>query len=848
MLPVLDRYTIRAIIPPFVMALLVFTFMLTLPFILELAEPLISKGAPASTVLRLMLTLVPQALAVTIPMALLVGILVGLGRLSSDREWVALQACGVGIGRIVRPVLLLGVAATAATLYVYIWAVPDANQTAREIRYNVVAQLVEGEVKPRVFFDHFPNRVLLVRDVPPGGGIWRDVFLADSTDPHNPVVYLADRGHMVLDRGRRSVELVLEDGTQHTGKAGVPQDYSVARFRELVLSLDPETVFPRSGPAKGDREMSIAELNALIVSLRQQGISTHNPVMEIQKKFSIPAACLVFALLGVVYGLTNRRDAKFASFVKGILVIYVYYFFLMNAQSAAKGAWVPAWLATWVPNILLGGLGVWLLLRYGRRDGAWLAWLGRARTRLEGLWPRLEAWRGAAGRGRGALRRAADAGSRWSREWQLRFNVLDGYIGKMYLRVFLLTFVALVGIFQISTFIDLSDKLFKGTTTADMLLRYMWYRTPQFIYWCIPLSVLIGGLVTVGILTRTSELVVMRACGISLYRAAAPLLVFAVAAGGVLFLFEERVLAHSNLQAGGGTAPRDPRRVAADDRHPRPAVDSGPAGRGVQLRVLRPEAVGADRVFGVPVRAPRGPAAEPRVLPDGELRGPGHGLRADGAMAGPGRLGARVRSAGGAAGVPARRSGGSACRTAAVLHERTDGGRAHDLRPVEALHRRVARERRERHRARGGTAPEGVVSLGDADHDADCRALRRHHRAARRDVRNRPRHRAGPGLLGGDERVRSDWRERRGPAAAGRVGAEHPVRRRRRVPPAHRQDVTGRTSPISARCGGPPPTPLPRRPAACSPNRRRTAASVCARDRTAGARRCRPRACRRAGW
>jgi LPS export ABC transporter permease LptG/LPS export ABC transporter permease LptF len=482
-------------------------------------------------------------------MALLVGILVGLGRLSGDREWVALQACGVGIGRIVRPVLVLGAVATAAALYVYIWAVPDANQTAREIRYNVVAQLVEGEVKPRVFFDHFPNRVLLVRNVPPGGGVWRDVFLADSTDPHNPVVYMADRGHMVLDRARRTVELVLEDGTQHASKAGAPQDYSVARFRELVLSLDPETVFPRSGPAKGDREMSIAELNALAATLKQQGVSTHNPVMEIQKKFSIPAACLVFALLGVVYGLTNRRDAKFASFVKGILVIYVYYFFLMNAQSAAKGAWIPAWLATWVPNILLGGLGCWLLWRYGSRDTGWSAGLARARGRLEGIWPRLEAWRVSAGRGTGALRRAAAAGTHWTRAWQLRFNVLDGYIGKMYLRVFLLTFVALVGIFQISTFIDLSDKLFKGTTTANMLLMYMWYQTPQFIYWCIPLSVLIGGLVTVGILTRTSELVVMRACGISLYRAAAPLLVFAVAAGGVLFLFEERVLAHSNRRS-----------------------------------------------------------------------------------------------------------------------------------------------------------------------------------------------------------------------------------------------------------------------------------------------------------
>jgi LPS export ABC transporter permease LptG/LPS export ABC transporter permease LptF len=549
MLRVLDRYVIRSVVPPFLMALLVFTFMLVLPFLVEMAETLISKGVPAGTIASLMLTLVPQALAVTIPMALLVGLLVGLGRLSSDREWVALQACGVGMSHLLRPVILLGLLSTAATLYVYIWAVPDANQSAREIRYNVVAQLVEGEVKPRVFFDHFPNRILFVRDVPPGGGLWRDVFLADTTSPANPVVYLADRGRMVLDRERRTVELVLEDGTQHTSKADAPQDYSVARFQQLVLGLDPESVFPRSGPAKGDREMSIAELKALIVTLKKQKISTHNAEMEIQKKFSIPAACLVFALLGAAFGLTNRRDAKFASFLKGILVIYVYYFILMNAQSAAKAALLSARVATWVPDILLGGAGVALLLRHRLRGAGWVARLGRARARAERFWPRLAAWGGAAWRGRGAIRKAAEAGGRWTRSWQLRANVLDGYIGRMYLRVFGLSFMALVGIFQISTFIDLSDKLFKGTATGAMIASYMWYQTPQFIYWCIPLSVLIGGLVTVGILTRTSELIVMRACGISLYRTMAPLLVFAVAASGVLFLFEENVLAYSNRRA-----------------------------------------------------------------------------------------------------------------------------------------------------------------------------------------------------------------------------------------------------------------------------------------------------------
>jgi len=548
MIKVVDRYVIRSVIPPFLMALLVFTFVLVLPFIMEMAKTLISKGVPFSVVLSLMWTLVPQSLAVTIPMALLVGLLVGLGRLSSDREWVALQSCGVGVLRLLRPALLLGAVATAATLYVYIWAVPDANQSAREIRYNVVTQLVEGEVKPRVFFEHFPNQVLFVRDVPPGGGLWRDVFLADTTDPKNPVVYLADRGRMVLDRAQRTVKLVLETGTQHTSKAGTPQDYSVARFEELVLSLDPETVFPRTGPRKGDREMTIAELRELIATLKRQGVSTHNAVMEIQKKFSIPAACLVFAVLGVAFGLTNRRDAKFASFVQGIIVIYVYYVILGNAQSAAKGKWVAPWLATWIPDIILGVLGAALLARHVTSRGAWVrrivmacgrAWRSAARV-ARGLVP---------APGRGLLDRARSAGSRVSRSWQLRANVLDGYIGRTYLRVFALSFVALVGVFEISMFIDFSDKLFKGTTTGATLAQYLWYRTPQFAYWCIPLSVLIGGLVTVGMLTRSSELIVMRACGISLYRAAAPLLFIALAASGTLFLLEENVLAYSNRRA-----------------------------------------------------------------------------------------------------------------------------------------------------------------------------------------------------------------------------------------------------------------------------------------------------------
>ncbi|MCX6539436.1 MAG: LPS export ABC transporter permease LptF [Acidobacteria bacterium] len=547
----IDRYIIRSIVSPFLISLLVFTFILIMPFLVKLAEPLIAKGVAAGTIVRLMVTLLPQALSVTIPMALLVGVLVGLGRFSADREWVAVQACGVSIFRVARPVIILALAGWAVTSWVIIKALPDANQASREITFRIVAQRTESEVKPRVFFEDFPNRVLYVRDIPKDGSGWRDVFLADTTVAANPVVYIASRGRLFVDREKRMVELYLEDGSTHTGKAGAPEEYDISRFQQLHLTLDPETVFPRNGPQKGAQEMTITELRQQVEELARRGISTHAEVMAIQQKFSIPVACLVFAMMGVALGLTTRRDGKLAGFVLGIAVIFVYYLLLTTAQSAVKGKLMAAWLAPWVPNIVLGGAGIALLLARGATLRRWRSIVGKL-TRLAG---RLGSFRWLAVLS-GRRPEADDSGGwvprakRSARGWTPRgATILDAYLGRTYLGVFAVTFSGLVAIFYVSTFIELSEKLFKGQATVQTLIEYLYWATPQFVYFCIPLAVLIGGLVTIGLLTRSSELVVMRACGISLYRTTVPLALFALLAGGALFLLEERVLAPSNKRA-----------------------------------------------------------------------------------------------------------------------------------------------------------------------------------------------------------------------------------------------------------------------------------------------------------
>lgn len=533
---IIDRYVIREVLLPFVIGLLIFTFIIIIPFIIDLGETLIAKGVAGSVVLRLMATLLPQALGLTIPMSLLLGLLVAFGRLSSDREFVAMQACGVSLMRLLRPVALLSLLGWAVTSYVLLVAVPSANQSYREITYNIVAARAEGEVKPRVFFQDFPDLMLYVREIPQAGTGWNGVFMADNRAGAASAIYLARHGRVLLNRDERTVEILLEQGARHT--ADPAGKYEVFQFGRMLLSLNPETVFPRTGPAKGEREMSIPELRARAAELVRQGDSPHNPLMEIHKKFSIPFACLIFGLIGLALGASNRRDGKLASFVLGIGVIFVYYVLLYVGQAMAKGHLVPPWLAVWLPNLVLGAAGGLLFL-----------WRDKAADKP--LRIALPEWiRRSADPARPARHRPASTrATRPALFGLLRPTILDRYVASTYARVFGLGIVGLAGLFYISTFLDVSDKVFKGTATWRMVGEFMWYMTPQYIYYVLPMAVLLAALVTIGILTKNSELVVMKACGISLYRVAVPMLASAALTAGLLIGLEETILGPSNRHA-----------------------------------------------------------------------------------------------------------------------------------------------------------------------------------------------------------------------------------------------------------------------------------------------------------
>jgi LPS export ABC transporter permease LptG/LPS export ABC transporter permease LptF len=520
---IIDRYILRQMAWPFVLGLLVFTFLLIVPELMRYAEEYVSKGVSLWIVARLVVTLLPYSLALTIPMSVLLALLVAFGRLSGDREFVALQACGVSLYRLFRPVALVAVTSCLATAYVYMVLIPVGNQAFREITFNIVASSAENEVKPRVFFDGFPNVVIYARELPPTGG-WNGVFIADNRSGEGSSVYLARHGRAVVDRSAKTVEMVLEDWTRHEANAG--GGYRIFRGDQMVLNLSPEGMFPSGGIAKGLREMSVPELRTRIETMRATGDSPHIEIFELHKRFSIPAACLVFGLIGLALGATNRRDAKLASFVLGIAVIFAYYLLLWFGNSMVKGQVIPSWLAAWSPNIVLGTLGL-ILFR----------WRDRVADRPIPI-PVPERLRNLLAQRTQAFGHTA-----------LPFGILDRYIAITYLRILGLCGAALVGMFYISAFIELSEMVFRGNGTWAMLGTFFVYTTPQYLYYIVPLSVLLASLVTIALLTKNSELVVMKACGISLYRVAVPIVAGAVAAGAFLFALEQTVLGPANRRA-----------------------------------------------------------------------------------------------------------------------------------------------------------------------------------------------------------------------------------------------------------------------------------------------------------
>jgi len=522
---ILDRYVWKELVVPFFLALFVLTFLLLVDKIFDLTDLIINKGVPVYLVGQLLLYILPAFLVLTVPIGFLVAILFAIGRLSGDLEIVALKAAGVSPLRLLRPVLVFGLGVTGLTAVMMFEAVPRANYAFKSLIFDILRTQAAVGIKERVFNDSFGRFVIYVEAIAPDQIGLRNVFVADERNRDQLRVVTAQKGQLLSDEASRRVTLRLANGTVHETEPRSFQKYRQITFRSYDLSLTLENPLVRQGEApKGDREMTVGELREQAAAAIRGGANPNPYRVEIHKKYAIPIACLVFALIGVALGI--RAGGRWTAFVLFLPIVLFYYVFLTSGEALGDAGRIPPWLGMWGPNLVVGGLGIGLLWA-SVQERPLLPAVARALLhRAGGSLVRVIRQRRPRRRRRVGTVRRRRPQPRVGRS-NAFFNIVDRYLGRQFLVLFgyglaLATVVVVVGDLMTTL-----DRYLKMKPPFGYILEHFLYRTPPFVYQGLHIVVLMSTILLFLGLSRSNELTALKAGGVSLYRVSLP--VFALA-------------------------------------------------------------------------------------------------------------------------------------------------------------------------------------------------------------------------------------------------------------------------------------------------------------------------------
>jgi LPS export ABC transporter permease LptG/LPS export ABC transporter permease LptF len=536
---ILTRYILGEILSHTLIGGVIFTFILFMRDLDHILEMVVRNSSTWADVLEVFLFTIPNTFKVTIPMAVLVGILLGLSRLAADSEIIAMRASGMGIGYFVRVASIVAVTGTLLGLVNSIYIAPRANQAILDLQQTLETSQASYEIQERVFYEDFRNRVLYVQNVRAGTGAsnWDRVFMADVTDPTTPLVTTATSATVVSDSSQELL-MRLRNGTEHDTIAGQPEQYKVSTFTSTDLPL----------PLSQQNEVHLGRLDTAIYAMPMATLEkrTHGPdgrrfQIELQSRFSYPAACLVLMLVGVPLGVMSRRGGKSSGFVFTLLLVILYYVLSYTGIALGRQDKLSAFLAVWLANFLFAAAGTFLLWQMAS-GGRVLSALGRWVARLSDLTVKTQqnakAFSGLLDR---LQPRSVRRGARG-----VFFRILDEYVVREFLNMFFLVLSGFVLLMLVFTFFELVGDILRNHIPLMTVGEYLLNLTPSMLYRIAPLAVLIAVLVTFGVLNRNSEIVAMKATGISLYRLVVPIVSISAVLAVALFLFDQYYLPQAN--------------------------------------------------------------------------------------------------------------------------------------------------------------------------------------------------------------------------------------------------------------------------------------------------------------
>lgn len=357
---IIDRYIFKEIAVPFIIILFVLTFVLLMGKMLQIMDLIINKGVSVISVAKVILFLMPAFMIFTVPIALLISVLIAVGRLSSDNEMTALKTSGISLLQMYYPVAIASLITFVFSIIIGYFIVPQSNVATKYLLFNIVQQNANVGIKEKVFNDNFKDFLIYADKIPDNKNYMERIMISDKRIIGEQNMILAKKAFLTSDPQSMTVKLSLEDGSIHTVSSDL-KSYRKIDFRSYDINLDLSGAlsdFEES--AKSTQDMTLRELLDKMKKPELKEDKRKEFAIEAHKKFSTPLACIFFGIIGLPLGMRSHRSVKSKGFAIGLVVVSIYYVLRTGGEAFAETGHLPVTIGIWGPNFLFAVFGVLL--------------------------------------------------------------------------------------------------------------------------------------------------------------------------------------------------------------------------------------------------------------------------------------------------------------------------------------------------------------------------------------------------------------------------------------------------------------------------------------------------------
>jgi lipopolysaccharide export system permease protein len=357
-----NRYVFREMIPPFIISMILLTFVFLMAEILRITDLIVNYGVSLVSVVLLLLYATPTFLIFVLPMSVMMGVLLAFLRLSHDNEIIALKAGGISVYKLLPPVFVFCLMGCLVTGFVSIYGAPWGRLSSKALLFRTATSNVDIGLKERTFIDRFDGVMLYVSQIDPQDKSLIDVYIEDQQTPGMVNTVVAPRGKLFFDPGSLTFRLALFNGLINEVDQKKRTVHSIS-FDTYNFNLElTQVLAAKKQGEKGRKEMSLGELRQSLKAATRKDAEYYLTLTEYHKKLSIPFACFVLGLVAVPLGIQSRSAKRSFGTVLGLVFFLIYYVLMSVGLILGETGRCPPIIGMWVPNLVIGAIGLYLLI------------------------------------------------------------------------------------------------------------------------------------------------------------------------------------------------------------------------------------------------------------------------------------------------------------------------------------------------------------------------------------------------------------------------------------------------------------------------------------------------------